>query len=397
MVKRISLLFLAAVLLVAACAKPEKVPQAGVFELSGLSSFSAEAQSVSVAVNCDIAWKAAFSETVSWASMTQTGSEIVLSLGFNREDKARTLSLTVTAGKEEKTFSITQEGITSVVKPLSLQISGTDAGRLDIRLKQDWDAVCEASWISLEREQGSGGITRLKVIPADGNENVGERRAELVIKTAGETITVPVAQGQTDVVCPSDKILGANAAGGNRSYEVATNVDFSVEVPSTAGWLSCVEVKSLNSSKLVLHFDENRSGKTREAVITLKYGSESKSLTVRQMYKHAMLEKGAPGVYGLLDEDCAYSAGSDQWSWMDGPEGSSFRILSPADRRVLAVSGLPAGVQYGDSFTVSISRKDGIFDRGGTDAKVTVVDMENGFVRLDAGTGKGLVLKKEDL
>ena len=158
-----------------------------------------------------------------------------------------------------------------------------------------------------------------------------------------------------------------------------------------------MEVKSLNNSKLVLHFDENRSGKSREAVITLKYGSESKSLTVRQMYKHAMLEKGAPGVYGLLDEDCAYSAGSDQWSWLEGPEGSSFRILSPADRRVLAVSGLPAGVQYGDSFTVSISRKDGIFDRGGTDAKVTVVDMENGFVRLDAGTGKGLVLKKEDL
>lgn len=393
-------LFLLAALLLVGCdhSVKEKEPEPGTFTVSSPGSATAEAQTVSVKVSCDISWKAALKESASWARLTQKDGEALLALSFNPEDASRSLTLVITAGKVEKSVSITQEGLTSVVKPLSLELGGTAPGRLDIRLKQDWEASCEADWLTLTREQGSGSIVRLIVTPADANENVGERSATVIIKTGAETITVPVTQVQTDVLYTEENTLYANALEGNRSFPVNTNVDFSVEIPSSVKWIKLVEVKSLNRNEVILHLDENRTGKLRDADITLKSGPLSKNLKVRQMYKHAVMDKTAPGVYGILDEDYPYAAGTDQWSWRTGAEWASFRILSPEKKQVLGISGIPATLQYNDSFTVSVTLQDGIYTKGPVQVQVTVVDLENGRICLaTSDSGKGIIVKKEDL
>lgn len=393
-------LFLLAALLLAGCdhSVKEKEPEPGTFTVSSPGSATAEAQTVSVKVSCDISWKAALKESASWARLTQKEGEALLALSFNPEDASRSLTLVITAGKVEKSVSITQEGLTSVVKPLSLELGGTAPGRLDIRLKQDWEASCEADWLTLTREQGSGNIVRLIVTPADANENVGDRSASIVIKAGAETITVPVTQVQTDVINTDGNILYSNALAGNRSFSVTTNVDFSVEIPSTVKWIQLVEVKSLNSGEIILHLDENRTGKLREAELTLKHGSMTRKVTVKQMYRHDILDKTAPGAYGILDEDYPYAAGTDQWSWRTGAEWASFRILSPEKKQVLGISGIPATLQYNDSFTVSVTLQDGIYTKGPVQVQVTVVDLENGRICLAASdSGKGIIVKKEDL
>ncbi len=393
-------LFLLAALLLAGCdhSVKEKEPEPGTFTVSLPGSATAEAQTVSVKVSCDISWKAALKESASWARLTQKEGEALLALSFNPEDASRSLTLVITAGKVEKSVSITQEGLTSVVKPLSLELGGTAPGRLDIRLKQDWEASCEADWLSLTREQGSGNIVRLIVTPADANENVGERSATVVIKTGAETISVPVTQVQTDVINTDGNILYSNALDGNRSFSVTTNVDFSVEIPSTVKWIQLVEVKSLNSGEIILHLDENRTGKLREAELTLKHGSMTRKVTVKQMYRHDILDKTAPGAYGILDEDYPYTAGTDQWSWRTGAEWASFRILSPEKKQVLGISDIPATLQYNDNFTVSVTLQDGIYTKGPVQVQVTVVDLENGRICLAASdSGKGIIVKKEDL
>lgn len=393
-------LFLLAALLLAGCdhSVKEKEPEPGTFTVSSPGSATAEAQTVSVKVSCDISWKAALKESASWARLTQKEGEALLALSFNPEDASRSLTLVITAGKVEKSVSITQEGLTSVVKPLSLELGGTAPGRLDIRLKQDWEASCEADWLTLTREQGSGNIVRLIVTPADANENVGDRSASIVIKAGAETITVPVTQVQTDVINTDGNILYSNALAGNRSFSVTTNVDFSVEIPSTVKWIQLVEVKSLNSGEIILHLDENRTGKLREAELTLKHGSMTRKVIVKQMYRHDILDKTAPGAYGILDEDYPYAAGTDQWSWRTGAEWASFRILSPEKKQVLGISGIPATLQYNDSFTVSVTLQDGIYTKGPVQVQVTVVDLENGRICLAASdSGKGIIVKKEDL
>ncbi len=393
-------LFLLAALLLAGCdhSVKEKEPEPGTFTVSSPGSATAEAQTVSVKVSCDISWKAALKESASWARLTQKEGEALLALSFNPEDASRSLTLVITAGKVEKSVSITQEGLTSVVKPLSLELGGTAPGRLDIRLKQDWEASCEADWLTLTREQGSGNIVRLIVTPADANENVGDRSASIVIKAGAETITVPVTQVQTDVINTDGNILYSNALAGNRSFSVTTNVDFSVEIPSTVKWIQLVEVKSLNSGEIILHLDENRTGKLREAELTLKHGSMTRKVIVKQMYRHDILDKTAPGAYGILDEDYPYAAGTDQWSWRAGAEWASFRILSPEKKQVLGISGIPATLQYNDSFTVSVTLQDGIYTKGPVQVQVTVVDLENGRICLAASeSGKGIIVKKEDL
>lgn len=397
--QKYTLLLLAALFLIGCDhSVKENEPEPGTFTVSSPGSATAEAQTVSVKVSCDISWKAALKESASWAKLTQKEGEALLALSFNPEDASRSLTLVITAGKVEKSVSITQEGLTSVVKPLSLELGGTTPGRLDIRLKQDWEASCEADWLSLTREQGSGNIVRLIVTPADANENVGERSASIVIKAGAETITVPVTQVQTDVINTDGNILYSNALAGNRSFSVTTNVDFSVEIPSTVKWIQLVEVKSLNSGEIILHLDENRTGKLREAELTLKHGSMTRKVTVKQMYRHDILDKTAPGAYGILDEDYPYASGTDQWSWRAGAEWASFRILSPEKKQVLGISGIPATLQYNDSFTVSVTLQDGIYTKGSVQVQVTVVDLENGRICLaPSDSGKGIIVKKEDL
>lgn len=390
-------LFLAALLVFfTACGNKEKEQDAGVFTVSAPGSVTAEAQSVSVAVRCDLQWKAAL-QGASWARMTQTSDGVQISLEMNKAEEARTGRLVITAGKQEKTVSIKQEGLTSIIKPLALEISGTTPGRLDIHLKQSWEAVTDATWLSLEREEGSGGLSRVKVIPADGNENVGSREGSVVIKLGSESITIPVTQGQTDALRPPARVFGASAAEGERSFPVEANVDFDISIPTSVKWVQVVSTKALDTHMVVLHFDENRSGKTREAGITLSHGSLSEEVTVRQMYKHAVMEKQVPGAYGILPADFLYQSGTSQWSWRQKEDGCAFRILQPANHQVLDLGGIPAMLRIGDSFQLRMLLRDGIYTSYDAIFPVNVVDLQDGKAWLAVSGSKGFIIQTETL
>ena len=65
---------------------------------------------------------------------------------------------------------------------------------------------------------------------------------------------------------------------------------------------------------------------------------------------------------------------------------------------MLGISGIPATLQYNDSFTVSVTLQDGIYTKGPVQVQVTVVDLENGRICLaTSDSGKGIIVKKEDL
>lgn len=386
-------LFLIAALVLAGCGKKEQ--EAVVFTVSQPGTVTAEAQTVTVQVNCDHPWKVACQEPVSWAKLVQSDTGVSLTTDFNLEDSSRNLTLVFTAGKLEKTVSFTQDGLSSVVKPTSLTLEGSATANLDIKLKQAWEYNCDAQWLSIEQMQGTAGLVRLMVTPSDVNENVGARSSSIVIRTGSIDINIPVTQSQTDVLYPADEILNATASGGDRSYIMATNVDFTAEILGSATWLSIVRVKSLNNRELILHFDENRTGEIREATLRLSSGSLVKELTVRQLFD--IQDKHIPGVYGILEDDFVYQPGSDQWSWREGSASCRFLILRPDQHQVLDVSGIPSYMNIGDRFTASVTLKDGIYTKGSETLPLTVAYIRDGLLFLDGDGGKCIIAKREDL
>lgn len=386
-------LFLIAALVLAGCGKKEQ--EAVVFTVSQPGTVTAEAQTVTVQVNCDHPWKVACQEPVSWAHLVQSDTGVSLTTDFNLGESSRNLTLVFTAGKQEKTVSFTQEGLSSVVKPTTLNLEGAATANLDIKLKQAWKYNCDAQWLSIEQMQGTAGLVRLMVTPSDVNENVGARNTSITIHTGSVDIDIPVIQAQTDVLYPADEILDATASEGDRSYFMATNVDFTAEILGSATWLSIVKVKSLDNRELILHFDENRTGEIREATLRLSSGSLVKELTVRQLFN--IQDKHIPGVYGILEDDFVYQPGSDQWSWRAGSASCRFLILRPDRHQALDVSGIPSSVNIGDNFTASVTLKDGIYTEASETLQLTVAYIRDGLLFLDGDGGKCIIVKREDL
>ncbi len=116
------------------------------------------------------------------------------------------------------------------------------------------------------------------------NNDTYEERKAIVTLTDPEdatTLSFNVIQNQNDAIIVDGKTFEIPEEGGEVSIKVKSNLNYVVEIPANATWLtkSTSSTRGLSDSTIKLKADKNNSGDEREAIVKL---TDSKSGTTSE-------------------------------------------------------------------------------------------------------------------
>lgn len=175
-------------------------------------------------------------------------------------------------------------------------------------------------------------------VAVQNNDTYGERKATVTITDPGDqsSVSFNVVQKQNNAILIDGNSYTVPETGGDVSIKVQSNVNYNVEIPASATWLTqttAASTRGLESSTITLKASANNSGDDREAVVKLTdtASGTSSEFTVKQELKPV--------------------ANIDTNEFTVDEEGGEVEVK--------VTSNIPIEVQYGDSW-VSDGGKTGV-------------------------------------
>lgn len=320
--------------------------------------------SIQVTVTCDIRWKAELSE--SWATIEnlvvgddKSGS-FTISFTPNTGKESRELDIIVKAGKETRTFPITQQGMDTFFNPSPITLAGTASSQATFKSPCDWKAEVTSGkeWLVLGTTKGHAGDASVSCSANDPNENIGSREGSIRLTFGDVVVDLPVVQGQKDVILSEDSQASFDWKGGEFSVHTRTNVDYKIEI--NAGWVKHATTKALNEATEIFTVEPNNGSTERTATITFTGGDGLLKVTVVQDGKDPFLNITTPGFYGIAGMD--YVLGTNGWN-QSGRKVSSgsleLRLMNRSTLSVIRVNGVKTDLKEGDSASVTVIMQTG--------------------------------------
>lgn len=165
----------------------------------------------------------------------------------------------------------------------------SDAGEtisVDIKSNVEYGVqMPDVDWISDEASSRGMSSHTLNYYIAP-NEGYDSRSAEIIFfdKNSDLKDTLKVIQAQKDAIVISEKNISVAKEGGTIEVKVNTNVDFEVQIPSEATWISQTDSRTLTEKNIYLKVAENTSEESRgvEVVFMNKDSQISESITINQ-------------------------------------------------------------------------------------------------------------------
>ena len=121
------------------------------------------------------------------------------------------------------------------------------------------------------------------------NDTYDDRQATITVTDPGDqtTITFKVMQKQNDAILIDGSTFVVPEEGGDINIKIQSNVNYEVEIPASATWLTKstrASTRGLESSTIVLTAEKNTSGEEREAIVTFidKESGVSSKITIKQ-------------------------------------------------------------------------------------------------------------------
>ena len=200
----------------------------------------------------------------------------------------RNVNLTVKAGDRAKVLGVTQKRKDAVVLSKDKLEVPQDGGMLSVEVKSniDYEVSIPAefrSWISQEPESKAV-ETRVYRFAIAGNEEPESRRGYIVFAGSAVKDTVYVYQAQKDRLLLVQDSYDVAADGETIAVELKTNVDYEVEIPADADWVSRVETRALRTDRLTFAVAANGEADSRSAKVVIRdrNGSLDDTLYIRQ-------------------------------------------------------------------------------------------------------------------
>ncbi len=200
----------------------------------------------------------------------------------------RNVNLTVKAGDRAKVLGVTQKRKDAVVLSKDKLEVPQDGGTLSVEVKSniDYEVSIPAefrSWISQEPESKAV-EARVYRFAIAGNEEPESRRGYIVFAGSEVKDTVYVYQAQKDRLLLVQDSYDVAADGETIAVELKTNVDYEVEIPADADWVSRVETRALRTDRLTFAVAANGEVDSRSAKVVIRdrNGSLDDTLYIRQ-------------------------------------------------------------------------------------------------------------------
>ena len=233
-------------------------------------SIGASGGVVSVEVKSNIPFKYTVSETArSWISFAGTkgltSSVLMFSVAENDDVRGRegTISITSDAGNEIVTVS--QEGTEPAL------VVGRDRYELTAAAQEISIDVQSNIDVTMELPSGCGWITESSTksmstntfhLTVAENEEFVERSCRILFRSAEwnmeQEVTI-VQQAAEPLIIIGTGLYQMEAAGGDLSVEVQSNLDVEMVIPSDCGWVHEIPTKALKTTVFNLSVDENES------------------------------------------------------------------------------------------------------------------------------------------
>lgn len=182
----------------------------------------------------------------------------------------------------------------AVVNLAGKQADGTIDAELEVESNQDWTATCEADWLDLLTDTGTGNET--VIIGANSSNDTGAERTTSVVFTGADgtvaTVTVTQAAGASSELDPSISLLQDTFSVPATTTSVTQRFSSKNLTGLTATVTGGLEGATVNlnevSKTIVVNFRANEASSERVGTVTVTgtrtdgKGTYSKSFTVTQ-------------------------------------------------------------------------------------------------------------------
>ena len=353
---------------------------------------TADAATVAISVNANVAWTAALSAgattwvTVAPTSGTGTGSEnATITLTKNETGAERNATVTFTAGTATQAVNIKQAAAaaapTLTVTPTSVDVDEKAYTKtIEIKSNATWKAEVEAGkpWVKVATADATGTGNKTITLNIDANTSAA-RTAKLTIKTTtgtgDQTAEITINQGGTGPTLALDTtaLMGTQPfTGADRVVKVKSNGLW--VATSGAEWIRILDGQGGeqatrpggNDQDVTVRIKPNTTNAPRTATITFKTNREgvtniTKTVTVTQAassFSYSITGLADPvdaaGAQATvtLNSTTSYAISTRGTDWLkiqDGtqPEKDSIGFSSSQHSLYLLVKGNDGGIRTG--------------------------------------------------
>ena len=250
---------------------------------------------IEVEVKANIEYQLAVSETAKdWIKETQSKSRALTTkkhtfeIAENEEVEKREGEITIKSGDKVETVKVYQAG-GAVLLLSKNEFTVSDAGEtisVDIKNNVEYGVqMPDVDWIKDEASNRGMSSHTLKYVIAP-NEGYDSRSAEIIFYDQNSDLkdTLKVVQAQKDAIVISQKNISVDKEGGTIEVKVNTNVDFEVQIPTEATWITQTESRALTEKSIYLKVEENIGDESRSVNITItnKKSQLSETIVVTQ-------------------------------------------------------------------------------------------------------------------
>lgn len=183
--------------------------------------------------------------------------------------------------------------------------TGASSKSINVTSNVAWTVTSNADWCAVAPESGSrNGVVTVSVTENDSDQ---VRMAELVIKSENITHVVTVNQKYGEVLEVDVEDLSFDCLSESKSIKIVSNVDW--EITSSQAWCTVTPSSGSMEESVEVTVARNVEDSEREAIITLKSESYTKTIKVTQMYDDGSRTNGDDAVH-FLDWNEAKKAGA---------------------------------------------------------------------------------------
>ncbi len=246
-----------------------------------------------ITVNSNIDWQTVRTLGSWWSITPEMGTagttEVTLTYDENGTPDPRTGTITFSGvGVPDVIVEIVQEGVNNNLNVDKNAINLTaDAGSngFNITSNVDWQITDDANgWITGYNPTDSGSGNENITFDYEENTDLAPRTATITITGLGGTGTreiVVTQAGKNAILDATPEVINVDSDSGMESFDITANVGWVIS--ASAGWVNNFStIMDSGDQSVSFSYDENNTGGSRTALITITGGGLSKDIEVNQ-------------------------------------------------------------------------------------------------------------------
>lgn len=291
-------------------------------------SFSSAAGDATVSFSTGGAWTLSIASTTSgntWCRASVTsGAKGKHSVKFTVDDNDgyddRSVAVTIKSGGSSRTFTVTQKSREALLVTTSKYELPKEGGKITLQVKSNVDykltvSGAAAEWLTEEDAGGRALTERKHVFRVAASDEADSRQGEIILSYGDLTETVNVYQaGEPAIVLPENEIV-VDHAGDTISVDIASNVEFGVQLPEVDWLTDLASSRGMSSHTLQYAVAPNDSytGRSAQIIFFDKNSDLADTLTVRQTAVeikasgYQLFEREKDGLDAVIIEDGTYA------------------------------------------------------------------------------------------